>query len=130
MNFALRLSINENLSRQRVQSHGRFEIVSPCKQNSKKATPRTPEIHQLIVPPEVLKDLEKNLKTDSSKTDYSLNKTCSDLQRQKHLKPEIINAAKKIHDMFTDDDMKFYEKAVDKMVKLVNTTSSKLKQPE
>ena len=93
------------MSRQRVQSHGRFEIVSPCKQNSKKATPRASEIHQPIVPPEVLKDSEKNLKTDSSKTDYSLMNTCSDLQRQKHLKPEIINAAKKIHDMFTDNDM-------------------------
>ena len=35
--FALRHPIN--LSRQRVQSHGRFEIVSPCKEISKKATP-------------------------------------------------------------------------------------------
>ena len=72
----------------------------------------------------------KNLKNDSSKTDYSLMKTCSDLQRQKHLNPEIINTAKKIYDMFTDDDMEIHEKAVDKMVKLVNTTSSKLQQPE
>ena len=32
--------------------------------------------------------------------------------------------------MFTDDDMEIYENAVDKMVKLVNTTSSKLKQPK
>ena len=38
--FALRHPIKENLSRQRVQSHDRFEIVSPCKEISKKATPR------------------------------------------------------------------------------------------
>ena len=41
-----------------VQSHGRFEIVSPCK----KATPRASEIQQPIAQPTVLKDSEKNLK--------------------------------------------------------------------
>ena len=30
--------------------------------------------------------------------------------------PESRNAAKKIHDMFTDDDIEIYEKAVEKMV--------------
>ena len=34
--FALLHPINDSLSRQRIQSQGRFEIVSPCKENSKK----------------------------------------------------------------------------------------------
>ena len=60
--FALRHPINENLQRQCVQSHGRFETVSPCKENSKKATPRASEIQQSIAQPTVLKNSEKNLK--------------------------------------------------------------------
>ena len=84
-----------------------FRLLVPAKK-SKKATP--------IAQSEVTRNSEKNLTTHSTKNSYSLMKTCSDLQKQKHLNPEIINAAKKIHDMFTDDDIEIYEKAVEKMV--------------
>ena len=79
--FALLHSINDSLSRQRVQSQGRFEIVSPCKENSKKATPRPSDEHQPLAQSEVTRNSEKNLTAHSTKNSYSLMKTCSDLKR-------------------------------------------------
>ena len=87
--YILLHSINESLWRQRVRSHGRYEIVSPCKEINKESTLKpanTPnnqkQQQKLITQPMVTRNLEKDLTTHTTKNDYTPMKTWSNLQKQ------------------------------------------------